>query len=193
MKESFWKKFLLTGFGIVLTAIIGSSATYYFQNRAWEHQHEISLQESETEAASKIFEETSKLVDKRIYRMEQLNWWLEDNKDQKRIEEQMDMYRQILYEWNDNFNRNRALMERYFGKNVQDYYSNDIHSAMKNAGNLLGDYYYTSSWKRSRAAGLEIEGRVGDLENKAYELNVRMLKLIQKQEVGVFNPEVNNK
>jgi hypothetical protein len=124
--------------------------------------------------------------------MEKLNWWIKDNKDQERIEQQMDLYREVLYDWNDNWNRNRSLMERYFGKSVRGYYENDLHSAIKEAGRMLENYYYLPADKRKEEIGWEIDGRMGDLENKADRINLTILKLIQNQEVGIFNPEVKN-
>lgn len=190
-KDSLSQRALLLFLGFFMTYYVGNWMAMSFQNRMWENQHKITLQESETQAASKVFEEVSGLVDKRIYRMTKLNWQLEDNKDEGKVNEQMDKYRDVLYEWNDSFNKNRALIARYFGTDVGEYYSNDIHSAIKDTGKLLENYYYTPARERKYDAGVEIDGRIWDLEGKAYEINIRMLELIQKQEVGVFNPDVS--
>ncbi|MCK9379274.1 MAG: hypothetical protein M0P97_04000 [Candidatus Moranbacteria bacterium] len=179
---------------VVLTFLLvnyfGGKLAEDAQRRFADYQHEKILKESEISAATAIFEEVSRLMDKRIYRMEKLNWELKDNKDFKKIDNQMELYREVLYDWNDNRNRDIALMERYFGKNISDYYDNDVHRAIKDAGVLLEDCYYLPYYKRKEDMGWEIDGRMGDLENKAKELNIRMLKLIQTQGVGIFNPEV---
>lgn len=124
--------------------------------------------------------------------MQQLNWWLQDNTDQKRIEQQMDMYRKVLYEWNDSFNRNRALVLRYFGKDTYNLFSENVYKDMKESGKILEDYFYLSPKQRNPETGAQMGDKLGDLGNKAYELNLKMIELIQNGKVGVFNPEVSN-
>lgn len=184
--NEFYQKIFLVVLVSIFSGLLGGLVSYSFQNRSWEHQHRSMLQEAETGTALKIFEETSKLLDKRIYRMTKLNWALEENISDSKIEDQMNFYREVLYEWNDNFNRNRALINIYFGEDIQVYFSNDIHTAIKNVGKLLEEYYYTPRKDRKNELGYEIDGRIGDLENKAYELNLRMLNAIQNQKVGVI-------
>lgn len=190
-KEKFLQNIALLIIGFILTAGVGNWITSEFQKRQFDYEHRTQIREAETVAATKNFEEVSKLMDERIYRMEKLNWELEDNTDVKKIDIQMDAYRESLYNWNDNRNRNMALLDRYFGEKEAKYFDEDIHSAIKDAGRLLENYYYMPRWQRKKEMGWEIDGRMGDLENKSRQLNIDMLKLIQKQEVGIFNPEVN--
>lgn len=190
--ENFFQRIALLIIGFVLTAGVGNWITSEFQKRQFDYEHRTQMQESETIAATKTFEDVSKLMDERIYRMEKLNWELKDNKDLKKIDTQMEAYRESLYNWNDNRNRNVALINRYFGEKESKYFDADIHSAIKDTGKLLENYYYMPRWQRKEEMGWEIDGKMGDLENKSRELNINMLKLIQKQEVGIFNPEVKN-
>ena len=186
-ENKFHQKITLIFIAFVFSGLLGSVISYSFQNRSWKYQYKVSLQRSETKTSLKIFEEVSKLADERIYRMEKLNWALENNSDQEKIKQQMDLYRAILYKWNDNYNRNRALTTIYFGSNIERYFSKDIHSAIKKTGEMLEKYYYTPANKRNIETGYEIDGRIGDLENKAYELNLRMLNVIRKQEANILN------
>jgi len=181
---------------IILTFLLvnfyGGKLTEAAQKRFSNYQHEQSNKDSEIQAATKIFEDVSKLMDERIYRMQKLNWELEENTDSQKIKTQMDAYRISLYDWNDNRNRNFALISRYFGEEKGKYFDADIHTAIKDTGKLLENYYYMPRWQRKKEIGWEIDGRIGDLENKSRQLNIDMLRFIQKQEVGIFNPDVKN-
>jgi len=143
---------------------------------------------SERDAATNVFEEVSKLMDKRIYRMRQLGWKLRDSKQEAEVQEQMKSYRQVLYEWNDSLNRNRALVKRYFGSEVENDLTNGTHDKFKQVGRSLESYFAAravpdgSSYER-------IDGGLEELEHNVYNLNLRMITAIQKGEVGAFHPE----
>jgi hypothetical protein len=62
---------LVTGFA--LTTVVGGGLGFLFQRRAWEHQHRVLLEEQERERAARVFEEFSRLLDKRLYRMRQVH------------------------------------------------------------------------------------------------------------------------
>lgn len=67
---------LLVGF--FFTSIVGAALAAYFQNRSWDYQEMDRSRSSERTAATNVFEDVSKPMDKRIYRMRRLNWKLRD-------------------------------------------------------------------------------------------------------------------
>jgi hypothetical protein len=185
---------LLVGF--FFTSILGATLGYYFQNRSWDFQERARLVASEREAATKVFEEVSRLMDKRIYRMRQLNWKLSGD-NQADTELQMDLYRKILYEWNDSLNRNRAMVQRYFGSGVgEELFGSEnrndppdnIHHSFKTIGKSL-ESYYSERDTNGNEAEKEIDSSLEKLEERVYNINIRMIALIQKGEVGAFRPE----
>src|SRR5262245_8427057 len=98
---------LLVGF--LLTTVVGGLLGYFFQLRSWSHQNEVQFREQERERATKAFEEMSRLLDRRLYRLGQLYWGLGGPTEGGRKEDvarRMDEYCAVLYEWNDNINRN---------------------------------------------------------------------------------------
>jgi hypothetical protein len=124
------QQLLLLVAGFVLTSVAGGALGYWFQHRAWAHQHEIQLRdeehqhevqrrEEEHQRALKTFEEVSQLLDRRLYRMRLLYWAAREvaagTGDQERLASARADYRAVLTEWNDNLNRNLALIETYFG------------------------------------------------------------------------------
>ncbi len=110
---------------------------------------------------------------------------MHDNSDQKMIHRQMKEYRDILYEWNDSYNKNKAKVRLYFGDDIADRFDY-IHYFFKETGKSLEDQYYIDPSNRNLDTLGTIGDRVGDLNNIALEINEGMIAKIQKQEVGVF-------
>ena len=96
--------------GFLLTTVLGGSLGFFFQQRSWAHQHTVQRMEQERERAVQIFEEVSRLMDKRLYRLRLLYWGLAGESDNAKwsalSESRMEDYRKVLYEWNDSINRN---------------------------------------------------------------------------------------
>jgi Putative peptidoglycan binding domain len=187
--EDFTGKALLLLIGFALTTLGGGLLGYYLQNRTWKHQNEAKLRDTEREAATTIFENVSSLMDKRLYRMRQLNWKLTDNaSDKDLIEEHMVIYRQMLYDWNDNLNRNLALTQRYFGMDVRHYLENTIYEEFKRIGSLL-ESAYVKRKTGTVSSPINVSGNIDTLRDHIYRLNVRMIALIQSGKVGIFHPD----
>ena len=83
--------------GFLVTTVLGGILGYYFQSRAWTHQNRVRLLEAEQTAATKLFDEISRLMDQRLYRMRQLHWKLKQKAPRELIDEHMQRYRDVLY------------------------------------------------------------------------------------------------
>lgn len=177
---------LLVGF--FFTSIVGAALGSYFQNRSWDYQERARLMTSEREAATKVFEEVSKLMDRRIYRMRQLNWKVRGSRQETEMQEHMKSYREVLYEWNDSLNRNRALVKRYFGSAIESELTNNTHDKFKQVGRLL-ESYFAGRDTRDDTMYDRIDSGLEELEHSVYNLNLKMITSIQRGEVGAFHPE----
>jgi hypothetical protein len=180
--------------GFILTSVLGGLLGYYFQNRSWKYQNTEKLVESERATATKVYEDISKLLDKRLYRMGQLHWMLEDsNTETDDLEKHMNNYREILYEWNDSLNRNLALIQAYFGDETRIILEHTILEEFKRIGILLENSYIQKK-KDSKIVGSDqIDKNLAILSNVIYFLNLRMIELIQSGKVGVFKPPHSKK
>ena len=177
--------------GFILTTVVGGLLGSYFQNRNWRHQNQVKLIEAERATATKIFESLSSLMDKRVYRMMQLNWKIRDDSvDVESLEKHMEAYREVLYEWNDNLNRNLALTQNYFGSKIRGKLEGTIYEKFSAIGASLEKGYWER--KRSGSANDFKKTTLGltNLRGNIYSLNVQMIGLIQRGEVGVFNPDI---
>lgn len=132
-------------------------------------------------------------MDKRLYRMRQLNWKLRSTATEiEIIEGHMNEYRQVLYEWNDNLNRNLALTLRYFGKEIRKDLEGIVYEEFKKIGSLLEKAY--SERKKDKTAHSEsLDKEIILLGYHVYNLNVRMIALIQNGKVGIFNPDTSRR
>lgn len=191
---------LLVGF--FFTSVVGAALGSYFQNRSWEYQERAKAMSSEREAATKTFEELSKLMDRRIYRMRQLSWKARDHSEATRVAsaEALKSYSQVLFEWNDALNRNQALVLRYFGTETADGHFTRIHQAYKKSGSCLEKFYKERTGVDDSPGGRpqpcpdkadydSIASMLEGLETQIYEFNVKMVKQIQEGEVGAFHPD----
>jgi hypothetical protein len=175
--------------GFLLTTVLGGLLGYYFQNRAWRHQFRVQLLEAEQATATKLFEELSRLMDKRLYRMRQVHWNLKKEVPRGAIEEHMKRYRDVLYEWNDSLNRNLALTETYFGSGIRTHLEDTVYESFSRIGTALESRY------RGTLAGEEPEGEkkasrdLSVLGSEIYRLNVSMIRSIQSRQAGLSRNE----
>jgi hypothetical protein len=180
---------LLVGF--LLTTVVGGLLGYFFQLRSWRHQYEVQFRAQERERANRAFEEISRLLDKRLYRLRQLYWGLSGPTEGRREEDQarrMDEYRAVLYEWNDNINRNLALVQQYFGASMRDRLDYEVGAAFVQLGRQVESLWKEYPASRSMSHP-QLDRRIKELNGMIYGFNIRMLRLIQSGSIGAFNPD----
>ncbi|MEV0821935.1 peptidoglycan-binding domain-containing protein [Nonomuraea rubra] len=201
---------VLLGLGFVLTTVLGGALGYLFQRRAWAHQHKTQQREREREQASRVFEEISSLLDKRLYRMRLVLWAAKrrvSGSSNEPLSEARERYREVLLLWNDNLNRNLALTQAYFGagarRRLEELYETytAIGHALDQLMRDLGGAF--ARGKAETPAGSQlideispIERRLDELSHQVYHLNLHMLRLLQSGTLGqeapadpVFSPK----
>ena len=140
---------LLLVVGFALTTVVGGLLGYFFQQRAWSHQHETQLRDGEREQALRTFEEVSTLLDKRLYRMRQLWRATRDAAKAGTRSEQVSTaltgYRDVLIVWNDNLNRILALVQTYFGDGIRRRLEEDLYEDYSAIGRALEDFVRRTS------------------------------------------------
>ena len=91
-------------------------------------------------------------------------------------------YVAVLYDWNDNINRNLALLQRYFGQGMRDRLDNEVGVLQRELGGELESFFYGRS--RLADAGNSIEERFTRLAGLIYHFNVDMITSIQHGDLG---------
>jgi Putative peptidoglycan binding domain len=176
---------LLLVLGFVLTTVVGGVLGYYFQRRTWDSNR----RESERSAAAAVFDDISRRMDERLYRMRLVYWSLKAGEDD-RIEAGMGEYRATLATWNDNLNRNLALAQRYFGRDVWAALNEVIYEEFATIGRHLEGWYRHRSDEdgvSAEKASLSVTGRrLRALGNDIFNLNRFMIEMIQRGTVGLY-------
>lgn len=181
------KELIPLAVGFLLTTVLGGLLGSFFQQRTWAHQHRVQTQDRERERAVLVFEEVSRLLDKRLYRLRLLYWSLAADTDARseRSETRMGDYRQVLYEWNDSINRNLALIQQYFGIAARERLDYRIGAAFVELGQAV-----EVMWRRTDSGtGTASCERIDDalltaLGAQIYAYNLDMIRAIQGGAVG---------
>jgi peptidoglycan hydrolase-like protein with peptidoglycan-binding domain len=174
---------LLLALGFVLTSVGGGALGYYFQRRTWK----ANLRESERQAAAMVFDEISRAMDRRLYRMRRFYWALK-RADEDRVAEAIDGYRSVLVEWNDSLNRNLALANRYFGEDVWSWLDGGIYEEFQRLGRHLEERFRQrhDPEPESRGRLLAVGRELTALSDDLYNLNRFMVSRIQHGSVGLY-------
>lgn len=133
---------LLTGF--LLTTIVGGYLSHSWQTRSAEIQRVAEQKRNEIQAATAVFEDISRLMDKRLYRMRRISMGVGNDVDADIMSRRWDAYRESLFEWNENLNRYLALTQMYFGQEARDTLERDIQTD----SSLLADCWKTHEQRR---------------------------------------------
>ena len=170
--------------GFVFTTLVGGYLSYAWQNRADEYERVAEDRRLELVAATHLFDELSRLMDRRLFRMRRLHTGLADrNRDPKTLEPRWEAYQEALFDWNENLNRNLALTQRYFGTAARDVLEREINEGFRKLGALLEGNGYpeeiTSQYDyRQRSAD--------QLNSIIYDFDLRLIEAIQSGAVGKF-------
>lgn len=167
---------LLTGF--VLTTVVGGGLTYVFQRATWRHQHRVQREDLRRDQALRTFEEVSKLLDQRLYRMRQVYWAAKaiakDRGEAARLDAAVTAYRAVLVDWNDNLNRVRALVHTYFGEEAREILEHRLHEEYVAIGEEL-DQFVREVRADPGVPVRPIGARLTQLSHRVYRFDVHIL------------------
>jgi hypothetical protein len=176
--------------GFLLTTVLGGLLGLYFQNRTWDHQNKIQqadqerlrkmqLAEEKRERALQVFDEVSRLLDKRLYRLMLVYWCLPAEHGQSShapsAESRLENYLQVLYEWNDSLNRNLALLQHYFGKSMRDRLDYEVGASFVELGRIMEEWWKTGIPPESSES---LDSQLRKLGNRVYMFNLDMIRAV---------------
>lgn len=169
--------------GFVMTSLLGGYLAQSWQNRSAKIQRDSALLTIEQNAATEVFEELSRMMDKRLYRMRRVHNGLGSGFSQEKMSERWSTYREVLFEWNENLNRNLALVQRYFGNEHREILEFKIQAGFRHFGQLLsGDSYpdhVNSKYDYRQTVADELNVII-------YDFDVALISKIQRGKVGSF-------
>lgn len=159
--------------GFLLTTLCGGLLGFIFQRRHIRYQWLRTRWEKELEEAQAVFEEVSRLLDKRLYRTRHLLWSFDRKREIR--EERLSDYLAVVTEWNDNINRILALLAIHFSDQMRNSIDNEIGAEFVVIGREL-EQAIRSEFK---VDALNLEKRLNQLAGEVYDFNLHLLKEIQ--------------
>ena len=175
---------LLLLLGFVLTSVVGGALAYLFQQRAWRHQYETERRDLQRQLALKTFEELSALLDQRLYRMRLIFWAAKRLAlrpgQAASLNAELTDYRAVLRVWNDNLNRNLALIDTYFGEAARRQLEDDLFAEYVAIGEELDEFVReVSADGKTPVRVRPIGTRLSELSHRVYGFNVLMLRSLR--------------
>ena len=175
--------------GFALTTVAGGLLGAWLQQRTWNNQHSRTLAEADRDHATQLCRELSQIMDRRLYRMWQLNWALfAPELDQSRVDARLDEYRVVLYEWNDSLNRNLAAAEILFGSAARRRLELEILEGFREVGAKLElRYRELRQPQPSRDVSLgeaDLSFELAQMRERVYSMTLDMLGHIREERVG---------
>jgi hypothetical protein len=173
---------LLAAVAFVLTTVLGGAVASWYQSR----RAKSDLREKEREVARALFEEVSRLMDRRLYRMMQVAWGLDPVvADDEALRTRWQDYRVVLYDWNDSLNRTLALTLRYFGSRVLEELECNVAELFAGANQeLLAHFRHRMKIASGIEAVLtvaEVDAFLREIGRHIYTLNDQMLLVIGRR------------
>lgn len=171
--------------GFLLTTVLGGFLGVYLQQRSWAHRFKVERATAERDRAVQVFEETSRLLDRRLYRMRRLAWTLKREHNRPLSEQgqkSLSDYDAVLFDWNDSINRNLALLERYFGTDRRNDLDYKIGALMGSVGAALERQVRLENTREEDLGVLQSD--LDRLANLIYAYNVELIRSIQEGRVG---------
>jgi hypothetical protein len=183
------RNLLLLFVGFVLTTVAGGFLGYWLQGRAWERQELARRLQGELDAARVFFEDLSRLFDRRLHRMRELDLWLTRSAGTEEVERSLMRYREVVDDWNDNVNRILALAQRYFGPTLRDNLDYGLMARFVEAGRQL-EARVREYRDDGEPSSPPVATALDSLASDVYDLNLELIEAIQAGLVGVFHPDV---
>lgn len=174
-KYKILEKIVLLIVGFLLTTVCGT----YLQQRMWKNQWEIKKADINIAQKKEIFQHISSLLDRRLYRMRQFQWALQERFAETEREERRNEYREILYEWNENLNRNFALIDIHFGEELRDKFEHEIGYQFIKTGKEI-ELLYRKKINGEKVDITQIDEVLNSMHISIYHFTLEMLKKIQK-------------
>lgn len=156
--------------GFLLTTLCGGLLGFVFQRRHARYQWLRTRWEKELTEAQTVFEEVSRLLDRRLYRTRQLLWSLRRKPEIR--DERLSDYRTVVTEWNDNINRILALLAIHFSDELRNSIDNEIGAEFVAVGRSLEQAIRSES----EVDADKLEQRLNQLAGRIYNFNLRLLK-----------------
>jgi hypothetical protein len=142
------------------------------------NHRKVTEEERRIREATEFFEELSRLMDKRLFRMRQWHISIIGTYPDEVVDQRLSEYRDVLYEWNDSVNRHLAMLEIYFSKELRHEFDNDVGDNFVRAGVALEKLFGSHGTPQNESKS--VKNQLADLGDKVYGFNLNLLQEIKE-------------
>jgi|RhiMetdeSRZDD1v2_1073273.scaffolds.fasta_scaffold249901_2 hypothetical protein len=164
--------------GFLLFSVMGALLAARFQYRSWKRQWLVRETSRRIDTATAAYEEVSRVIDTRIFRMKQLVHALRGG-DPARIAERRKEYREVLYQWNENLNRYLAKLQIYFGPDTREKYDAGLATSIVGLAREI-QKHLDGKVEEGTEPLASIEEKLAKLDIDAFNFNVELINKIEK-------------
>jgi hypothetical protein len=168
--------------GFLLTTLVGGILTYYYQTLAWNRDDQARRKSDELARASVLFEDLSRMLDKRLYRLRNVEDGLEEKVSAVELEKRREQYRVAVAEWNESLNRNLWATERYFGPSLRSTLEGKVQEGFRSLHAELSDTLRDPKDERIK----QLKDHIDSFNPAIYVFDGKMLDALQRGLVGTF-------
>ena len=172
------KGLILLAVGFLLTSVLGSIIAGWVQRRMWQHQWRVQRNNAALEQAQAVFDELSRLLDRRLFWLTQFQLWTR-KADAARLAVALKNYRRVIIDWNESINRNLAMLQIYFGDALREQLDEKVGRSFVAVGADAETLYRTRAVIDEGLAA-RISDAVERLRLQVYQYNLDLLRHIEK-------------
>lgn len=163
----------LIGFQFVLLTIGGAIVANFYQGQLADRERGAERRDRSRTEAVAAFDEVSRLLDRRLYRTRRLVWGMQEGVGTEAWNARRLAYDAAVVDWNENLNRNLALIQVHFGCDLRSKLSGEIFPRFRSISSELTD-------KPTLDELSHIHEQINDLNAAVEAFDVEMLERIER-------------
>lgn len=178
--------------GFILTTLGGSIIGATLQKRNWNHQHRMELYHQEKKEAQAFFNSLSDQMDGKLLSSRKLHYAVRGNNENK--QKTLASYAENNDLWLSKLNSNYALLNRYFGEEIERKFKFNLKLDFHNINSKLKSYYIESEKLSNKVETdssmyhnltLTISRELNVLDYKIYKFDSLLLANIKEDRIGI--------
>lgn len=169
--------------GFVLTTILGGVLTFWYQQQAWERDDKAKRKQEQLVRASTTLDDLSRLIDRRLYRLRNVQGALEVKATDAEVSAMRASYREVVSEWNESLNRNLVQTEMSFGPDARHLFESSIVEGFRSLHRELIDTVAEPTPDRIQ----KLKVGADKMSPKVYAFNLDLLRRLQQGDIGSFS------
>jgi len=177
-----YNELVLLVLGFFLTTVLGTVLMNKYQEHARIEAERTTRFQAELSRATAVFEEVSRMLDRRLYRTRVVVWTLKDNKSEADIKAAREEYQKAMADWNENLNRIFSLIEYSFGAEQRTTLESVLTEQLRSIHTDINACFTD----RKSCDPKKIDNKINDFNPQIYAFDAKILSFLKNGSVGAF-------